>query len=75
MKKLIALNLLGLVAVLALAALLARNAADAARTVSAVDTFTAVRMDATEVRTQMTMAGQTVMSGVKIVGERVGECP
>lgn len=28
-----------------------------------------------EVRTQMSMPGQTVNSGVKIVGERVGECP
>ena len=28
-----------------------------------------------EVRTQMTMAGQTVASRVKIEGERVGECP
>lgn len=28
-----------------------------------------------EVRTQMTMAGQTMASRVKIEGERVGECP
>jgi hypothetical protein len=28
-----------------------------------------------EVRTQMTMAGQTIRSRVKIEGERVGECP
>ena len=28
-----------------------------------------------EVRTQMTIAGQTVSSRVKIEGERVGECP
>ena len=28
-----------------------------------------------EVRTQMSMPGQTVNSGVKIIGERVGECP
>ena len=28
-----------------------------------------------EVRTQMTMAGQTMQSRVKITGERVGECP
>ena len=28
-----------------------------------------------EVRTQMTMAGQTMQSRVKIEGERVGECP
>ena len=28
-----------------------------------------------EVRTQMTIAGQTVRSRVKIEGERVGECP
>ena len=28
-----------------------------------------------EVRTQMSMPGQTVNSGVKIVGERVRECP
>jgi len=28
-----------------------------------------------EVRTQMTMAGQTIASRVKIEGERVGECP
>ena len=28
-----------------------------------------------EVRTQMTMAGQTIQSRVKIEGERVGECP
>ena len=28
-----------------------------------------------EVRTKMSMPGQTVMSGVKIVGERVGDCP
>jgi hypothetical protein len=28
-----------------------------------------------EVRTQMTMAGQTMQSRLKIEGERVGECP
>lgn len=28
-----------------------------------------------EVRSQMTMAGQTMRSRVKITGERVGECP
>lgn len=28
-----------------------------------------------EVRTQMTMAGQTMQSRVKIEGERVGDCP
>jgi hypothetical protein len=28
-----------------------------------------------EVRTKMSLPGQTVSSGVKIVGERVGECP
>jgi hypothetical protein len=28
-----------------------------------------------EVRTKMSMPGQTVASGVKIVGERVGDCP
>jgi hypothetical protein len=28
-----------------------------------------------EVRTQMTMAGQTMQSRVKIAGDRVGECP
>jgi hypothetical protein len=28
-----------------------------------------------EVRTQMTMAGQTMQTRVKIEGERVGECP
>ena len=28
-----------------------------------------------EVRTQMTMAGQTMQSRVKITGERVGDCP
>jgi hypothetical protein len=28
-----------------------------------------------EIRTKMSMPGQTVNSGVKIVGERVGECP
>ena len=28
-----------------------------------------------EVRSQMTMAGQTMQSRVKITGERVGECP
>jgi CHASE3 domain sensor protein len=53
MKKLIALNLFGLLVVLSLAALLARNAADAVKAVSVVDSFTAIRMDANEVRTQM----------------------
>lgn len=28
-----------------------------------------------EVRTQMTMAGQSMQSRVKIAGERIGECP
>jgi len=28
-----------------------------------------------EVRAQMTMAGQTMQSRLKIEGERVGECP
>src|SRR5262245_49357014 len=53
MKKLIVLNVFALVAVVGLALLLARNASDAQKTLAAVDGYGNVRMEATEIRTQM----------------------
>src|ERR1700741_5107141 len=53
MKKLIILNLFGLITVVALAAFLARNAGDARVTVTNLDGYTKIRLDANEIRTQM----------------------
>ena len=43
--------------------------------VAGVFSFETPQRYVAEVRTKMSMPGQTVMSGVKIVGERVGERP
>lgn len=43
--------------------------------VAGVFAFESPQRYTAEVRTQMTMAGQTMQSRVKITGERVGECP
>jgi methyl-accepting chemotaxis protein/methyl-accepting chemotaxis protein-1 (serine sensor receptor) len=53
MRKLIVLNLVGLVIVIGLAALLAQNARVARKTLEDVQEFTAAEVEAAEIRTQM----------------------
>jgi methyl-accepting chemotaxis protein/methyl-accepting chemotaxis protein-1 (serine sensor receptor) len=62
-KKLIILNLFGLVTVVALSAFLARTASDARVTLADIDGYTKVRLDSNEVRTQM-IAMSDAMRGV-----------
>ncbi|MGF2075569.1 hypothetical protein, partial [Enterococcus casseliflavus] len=53
MKKLIALNVVGLIVVIGLALLLNRNARDAKATLLDMQAFSNVQLEAAEVRTQM----------------------
>ena len=53
MRKLIVLNLLGLIVVVGLAGLLLQNARSAKRAMRDVQTFTSVQVEAAEIRTQM----------------------
>jgi methyl-accepting chemotaxis protein/methyl-accepting chemotaxis protein-1 (serine sensor receptor) len=53
MRKLIVLNLVGLIAVIGLAAMLTNNAAVARRTMKDMESFTTVEVEAAEIRLQM----------------------